>query len=172
MTEGANEVSVGLSDSPHLVIDGTTAMNECIERVFLACRRSLIIRARRLDFAFYFSESFTECCQSVVKQGLRNEILFLVEDEQYLMRTNTRLVTLARQFSSYIKIRAIPEEYIEHQEMFIVCDDIAYVHQPNIEHPKGLLNTSDRGTARKLGLRFKDLWQRSIPPPELFSIGL
>lgn len=170
MTDG--RVSFDESGSHRLFIEGTDAMNQCIERLFLACRQTLMVRAGRLDFEFYFSDSFTECCQSVVVRDMRNEMLFLVEDEQYVMRANSRLVALARRFSSYIKIRVIPEEYIEHQEMFIVCDGAGYLHQPSIEQPQGFMNPSDRGTARQLSLRFKDLWERSSQPAELFVTGL
>lgn len=165
-------ISLESSDSPRLTIDGVDAMNECIERMFLACRNSLMVRAPRLDFEFYFSPSFQECCEAIVVREMRNELLFLVEDEQYLMRANSRLITLARRFSSYVRIRVIPKEYIEQQETFIVCDDSAYLHQPNIDHPRGVMHASDRGRARQLGVRFKDLWERSTQPFELFTTGL
>lgn len=167
-----SRVSFDASDPQRLAVDGAAAMNECIERLFLACRSSLVVRARRLDFDFYFSESFTECCQSIVVRDMRNQLLFLVEDEQFVTRTNGRLVALARQFSSYVKVRVIPEEYIERPEMFIVCDATAYLHQPSVDRPKGVMDTADRGTARQLSLRFKDLWERSAPPAELFITGL
>ncbi len=105
-------------------------------------------------------------------RNLRNELLFLVEDEQYVIKANSRLVALARQFSSYIKVRVIPRELIKHQEMFIIHDAVGYLHQPNIEYPKGFMSTGDRGTAGQLGRRFKDLWDRGIQPNELFTTGL
>lgn len=169
MTSG---VSIDGSDPQRLIIDGSAAMNECIERMFLACRNTLAVRAHRLDFDFYFSQAFVECCQSIVTRNLRNELLFLVEDEQFVIKANSRLVTLARQFSSYVKVRVIPQELIKRQEMFIVRDAVGYLHQPNIEYPKGFMSSEDRGTAGQLGRRFKDLWDRGIQPNELFTTGL
>lgn len=165
-------VKLGGDGSPRLVIDGAGAMNESIERLFLGCQRSLRVRAKRLDFDFYFSDTFTECCQSIITRNRRNELMFLVEDEKYLMRANARLLALARQFSTFIKIKVIPEEYIEHNEMFIVQDDSGYLHQPNVDYPRGILDTSDRGTAGRLARRFRDTWDRSYQPPELFVTGL
>lgn len=165
-------VSFDQSDPGRLLIEGNTAMNECIERLFLACRSTLLVRARRLDFDFYFSQSFTECCESIVARSMRNELRFLVEDEEFVIKVNSRLVALARQFSSYIKVRVIPEELIKRQEMFMVCDAAGYLHQPSIERPTGFTNPSDRGTARRLGRHFTDLWDRSEPPGELFVTGL
>lgn len=167
-----DKVSIDGADSPRLVINGLAAMNEAAERLFLACRNILIVRAPRLDLDFYFTESFTECCQSIVVRSLRNELMFLVEDEKHLLRANIRLVALARQFSSYVKIRVIPEELVGQQEMFIVCDATGYLHQPSVDHARGLMSISDRGTARQLALRFKDLWERSPQPEELFTTGL
>lgn len=167
-----DNVSIEGGDSPRLVIDGPKAMNESIERLFLACRSSLLVRARRLDFDFYFSETFTETCQSIIVRDTRNELLFLLEDEPYLMKANSRLLALARKFSSYIKIRIIPKEYIEQQETFIVCDAIAYLHQPKMEFARGVMDLSDRGRARKLSLKFKEVWERSPEPSELFTAGL
>ncbi len=158
--------------SPRLVVDGTDAMNESIERLFLGCRRSMLVRAKRLDFDFYFSDTFTECCQSIVTRSMRSELLFLVEEEKYVMRINTRLVALARQLSTYIKVKVIPEEYIERNEMFIVQDDGGYLHQPNTDHPRGILDTADRGTAGRFARRFRDTWERSFQPRELFVTGL
>jgi len=170
MTEG--RVSVDSGNTPRLVVEDAPAMNECIQRLFLACQRSIRVRAPRLDFDFYYSETFMETCKSIVTGDLRNELLFLVEDEEHVMRTNTRLITLARQFSSYVKIRVIPEEYIEQPEMFVLCDDTGYLHQPNVDRPRGLLDTSDPGTVRQFKRRFTDLWDRSTQPVELFTTGL
>ncbi|MGA8262169.1 MAG: hypothetical protein WB783_18340 [Arenicellales bacterium] len=176
MTAERSKVSIEGSDSPsssaRLLVEGPDALNECIERLFLACRGFLIVRAPRLDLDFYFSEVFTECCRSIIVRDLRNELRFLVEDEAHIMKANTRLVSLARQFSSYVKVRVAREEYVEHREMFVVCDSVAYLHQPNAEVPKAFMNTSDRAAARRLGLQFKDLWDRSASPEELFTMGL
>jgi hypothetical protein len=35
-----------------------------------------------------------------------------------------------------------------------------------------MMNPSDRGVARQFSLRFKDLWDRSPQPTELFTTGL
>lgn len=166
------KVSFDQSRPERLLVEGNAAMNECIERLFLACRNNLVVRAGRLDFDFYFSQSFTECCQSIAARSRRSELLFLVEDEQFVIRVNSRLVALARQFSSYIKVRVIPEELVKRQEMFIVCDAEGYLHQPNIERPTGFMSTSDAGTARRLGQHFRELWDRSEPPRELIVTGL
>lgn len=168
----AGKVSFDAGGSPRLVIEDAAALNECLERLFLACRRSLRVRARRLDPDFYYSDSFSRVCESLITRDLRNELLFLVEDEQHLMRTNSRLLTLARRFSSYIKIRVIPKEYIEQPEMFVLCDDSGYLHQPSVDRPRSLLDTSDRGNVQRLNLRFKELWERSAQPFELFTTGL
>jgi len=165
-------VSIDDQDKPRLAIEGADAINECIERLFLGCRHSIKVRAPRLDSDFYFSETFSECCRSIIVRDLRNQLQFLVEDEQYVTRANSRLVALARQFSSYVKIRVIPQEYVERQEMFIVSDDDAWLHQPSLERPRGVMASQDRGAARQLSLRFTDLWERSAPPAELFTTGL
>jgi len=167
-----NAAGMGGGDSPRLVIDGAGAMNQCIERLFLACRRCLLVRARRLDFDFYFSDAFGECCQSIITGDLHNEILFLIEDDKYLMHANARLVALARRFSSYIKVKVVPEECIERDEMFIVQDSSGYLHQPNVDFARGVLDTADRGAASRLERRFRGLWERSAEPPELFVAGL
>lgn len=131
-----NNLSYDESGSGRMLVDGNTAMNECIERMFLACRSNIQVRARRLDYDFYFSQAFTECCQSIVSRSMRNELMFLVEDEQFVIKANVRLVALARQFSSYVKVRVIPEALIKHQEMFIVSDSTGYLHQPGIDTPR------------------------------------
>lgn len=167
--EQASFIAAG---SPRLAIHGAAAMNECIERLVLACRNTLTVRAGRLNFPFYASESFTECCQSILGRELRNELQFLVEDEQHLMRFNARLIALARQFSSYVKLRVIPEQYIEQPEMFIIRDGAAYLHQANTDYPNGVMELDAPGTARRFKRRFEDLWARSNPPAELFTLGL
>lgn len=165
-------VSIDDQGGVRLAIEGAEVINDCIERLFLACRRSIKVRAPRLDSDFYFSETFSECCRSIITRDLSNQLQFLVEDEQYVTRANSRLVALARQFSSYVKVRVIPEEYIERQEMFIVCDDESWLHQPSLDRPRAVMAGAEPGAARQLGLRFKDLWDRSTPPAELFTTGL
>ncbi len=167
-----NDLSRAESGTGRLLLDGNTAINECIERMFLACRSSIRVRARRLDYDFYFSQAFTECCQSIVARNMRNELLFLVEDEKFVIKANVRVVALARQFSSYVKVRVIPETLVKDQEMFIVADDTGYLHQPGIDIPRGFMHPSDPGNAHRLGRHFKDLWDRSEQPAELFATGL
>lgn len=167
-----DRVSFDESDPQRLAVEGQDAMNECVERLFLACKSAIAVRAFRLDYDFYFSETFTETCRSIVARDLRNQLQFLVEDEKHVMTVNSRLVKLARELSSYVKVRVIPAEYIEHQEMFIVCDGTAYLHQPGIEWPRGFMSTADRGTARRFSKQFKNIWERSAPPAELFTAGL
>jgi len=162
----------GGDGEPRAAVEGAGAMSECAERLFLACRQSVLVRAWRLDLDFYFSQSFTESCQSIVTRDLRNEILFMVEDERFVMQVNTRLVSLGRRFSSYVKVKVIPEEYIEHQEMFIVVDGSAWMHQYSLEQDRALMSLSDRGNAGRLARRFRDLWDRSEPPAEMFTTGL
>lgn len=176
MTNGSNSenarVSFEAGGSPRLRVEDSTAMNECIERLVLACNQSLRVQAKRLDYDFYYSDAFVQACLSVIKRDLRNELQFLVEDEWHLMKTNVKLVGLARRYSSYIKLRVIPEEYIEQREMFVLCDASGCLHQPSVDHPTGFLSTSDRGTVRQFSRRFKDLWERSSQPTELFTTGL
>jgi len=169
---GDDTLSMADGDPARLVIDGAGAMNECIERLFLGCRRSLRVRARRLDYDFYFSDSFDAQCRSIIPRGLRNELLFLVEDEHYVIKANARLVTLARQYSSYVKIRVIPAEHIEHNEMFIVQDGGAYLHQPHVDTPRGIFSSADRGGVARLERRFRDAWEHGFQPRELFVTGL
>lgn len=160
------------SDDGRLTLDGARAINEAIERMFLACRRQILVRAPRLDPDFYFTESFTESCQAIVVRERRNELRFLVEDERFVMQVNSRLLALARRFSSYVGLRVVPPEYLDRQEMFVVRDRTAWLHQPGMQQQRALMSGSERGQAQQLERRFRELWERSAPPSELHVTGL
>lgn len=156
----------------HVPIIGKQKINQSITEIFDHCQRLLMIRAPTLAFDFYHGDAFSSSCLSIITGNLHNRILFLLDDEQHLQHSSLRLIQLARKYSSYIKIKILPLEYKDRQDMFMVCDSHAYLHQPQVEYARAFVNFNDPGSCKHFSLRFKGLWERSRPPSEIFTLGL
>lgn len=102
----------------------------------------------------------------------RNEFRLLCSETRHLHEKGGSLIELARRFSSFIKLRQIPEEYRPVTEQFILVDDNASLRQHDFTAPGYFASFNDRATVRPLHNRFEELWQRSAAVPGIHVTGL
>lgn len=171
MRPDADSFSVGQS-SPTLLLNSPAKVNHVIQELFHQARRCLYIRAVRLEFAFFQSEELLQAITTLINGNLRNRVHFLVDDELHFKSSQTRIIHLARTFSSYIKVHKLLDDQNSDREFFIVADQVAYVYQTSSHNYPVSAAAYAPAKAKELELKFRDCWARSEQIGELFTLGL
>ena len=165
------DLALGIGED-NLILDGVIELERMVLTMFTLAQRSVLVRAHRFEWPIFHTEELDEQIKRIITSEMTNRILFLIEDEQFFMQNNTRLLAQCRQHSSYVKIRTLAAEYREPVEFFMVVDNIAFLHQARTDVSYGVANLNAAGRARTLSRQFNEAWERSEPPAELFRLGL
>ncbi len=165
------DLTLGIGDA-NLILESESDLEQMLLALFKLAQRRVLLRAPRLDWPIYQSEELDGEISRIITTELNNRVLILLEDEEHFLHHNTRLLAQCRKFSTYIKVRTLPKEYCEPTEMYMVVDDIAFLHQARSDISYGVANLNAAGRARTLTRQFIEAWERSEPPAELFRLGL
>lgn len=166
-----DKLALGDSDE-NLILESVEDLNHMVLALFQLARRQVLLRAPRLEWPVFASQELSDEIGRIVKSELSNQVLVLIEDEEHFFHTNSRVLALCRRFSSYVKLRLVPEEYREPAELFLTVDNLAFMHQARADVNYAVANLNAPGRVRTLSRRFNEIWERSEPPAELFTLGL
>ena len=167
-----NGSSTDPDDSTTQSLTSPVQVDDAVKNLFRRSKHYLYIRAPRLDFPFFKSKDLLPSITDLIRRDPRNHLNFLIDDEFHFLNTSTRLIELARKFSSYVKIHKLPEEYADTAEVFIVADPDCYLHMASQHQYPATVGFDMPARTRQLEYRFKQLWERSERIPELFTLGL
>lgn len=162
----------GSDDAVERALDTPGEVDEAVEQLCRGAIRSLIIRSPRLDFPFLGTTELLTALTPLITGDRRNLVHILVDDAQHFLDTGNRVIDLARRFGSYVQVRRLPPEYVESPEVFLVADSCNCIHQKSANVYPALLARNAPGRARKLGQRFRQMWERSDRIAELHTLGL
>ena len=153
-------------------IESSKAVDKAVEQLCCEAAHSLKIRAPRLDFPFFRTTGVIPAVTPLITGDRRNQIHILIDDEQHLMDSGSRVIDLARKFSSYVKLRKLPPEYSDSAEVFIVADLEHCLYLKSASSFPAKYSRHSPGQARQLDHRFRKLWERSVHIAELHPVGL
>lgn len=165
-----DKLELGASDD-NLILEGLDDLDHMALALFRLARQQIRLRAPRLDWPVFGSKEFADEIGRIVKSELSNQVLLLIDDEEFFFHNNTRLLALCRRFSSFVKVRVVPEEYRE-PALVLLVDNLAFLHQARVDINYGIANLSAAGRVRTLSRQFNEIWERSAAPAELFTLGL
>ena len=134
-------------------------------------QRSIALYAPRLDLPFFNRARTAQSLARFVAAGRQNRIRILVGDEQWFIRHNPRLVSLARRYSSFVEVRRTAEDVTPASECFVVVDASALFHQPTLGEPTCLVGDNARAAGAVLR-RFDEEWKACEPLAEISVLGL
>ncbi len=105
-------------------------------------------------------------------QHERCRVHYLCAEHDILRERGGKLIQLARKFSTFIKLRQLPDELGSSHEQFIIADDLHSLRTQDYRSYDYFANFNDRSRAHKLNNHFAELWQRSGPVPGIHVTGL
>lgn len=133
--------------------------------------RELCIFSHDLDAPLYDHSDFLKTVRGVALRSPRALVHVLLFDPEPPVRKCHRIVELARQLSSRIHIRRVPEELQNHTQTYLLADDRGYVLRPLADVFEGTADFSAPLEVRRMREQFEQIWQRSEEPIELRAFG-
>ena len=127
------------------------------------CRQSVMIISRDLEPPLYDTPDFIDAIKKMILGNRKSSVRIMVFQPQLIVRRGHRLLDLAANLSSFIKIRKPAEEYKSFNESLFVADNTAYLHRKNSERFEGTINFNDKLVSKHLLLQFDEMWEKATP---------
>ena len=153
-------------------ISGDEEINAAAQELLSRARHRLEIFAPRLELKAFHDPTATEILNHFATRDQRNRGQFIITDEAWFLRFNSRIVDLCRRLSSFYEIRKLSADYSFEQECFIVIDRESVFHQPELTKPVAITSVGDRGYAHQFARKIERYWDASESLQELFTLGL
>ena len=134
--------------------------------------RSINILVYDYDDILLPSKNMDELVSSFVGLHERNRFHYLCSESDLLRNRGSKLIKLARRFSTFIKLRQLPDGLKSRHEQFIVADENSSIQTQDRKSHNYYAHLNDRSRARKLNNHFEELWQRSSAIPGVHVTGL
>lgn len=135
-------------------------------------QREILIASYDLDSRVYSNQEFVDALSSFVRSHRNAHVHILVWNSEQAVKHGHRLIKLAHQLSSRIKIHAPDPVHADIIESYMVVDGIAYFRRPLAERVEGIACLHAPIIARELKDQFHSMWERSSPAPEFRRLGL
>jgi hypothetical protein len=153
-------------------ITGAEELRAAAQELLSSARHRLEIFAPRFELKAFHDHTATEILNHFATRDQRNRGQFIITDEAWFLRFNSRIVDLCRRLSSFYEIRKLAAEYPFEQECFIVVDRESVFHQPELTERVAITSVGDRGYAGQFVRKIEAYWNASEPLQELFTLGL
>ncbi|GAB4348191.1 MAG: hypothetical protein Kow006_08650 [Gammaproteobacteria bacterium] len=128
--------------------------------------RSLHIFSRTLDERLYDTAPFLEALRQLAIRSRYSVIQVLVQQPDHAVKNGHRLIELGRRLSSAIHLRTVHNDFREHNEAFLIADEVGFLHRPLADRFEGRANFHDPLEGRELLRFFNKVWEMSSRDPE------
>lgn len=135
-------------------------------------RRTILIHSRNLDPAIYDEQEFVDAVSKLARSSRFAEIRILVQDSTPVVQRGHRIINLAYQLTSFIKIRRPGEMFREYNQAFMVVDDRGYIHRPHADRYEGSASFNDPLRVVELTQYFNQVWEHSQPDPNIRRLSI
>src|SRR5690625_1352232 len=153
-------------------IEGIEPIRTAAAELAAAARREILILSTDLQAHLYDQDDFLESLRQLAISTQHARIRILVSDLDPAIKHGHRLIELARQLSTFIKIRRLHSDDAALAETFLLVDQAALLHQ---SPPFGLMAmrySRARFEGRQRALQFETLWERAELDPNLRRLWL
>lgn len=154
------------------VLKSREDIRDAITALIGLARRDIMLFAPQMESYFFNGAPLGQMLASFSAAHQRNCARILVEDAAQVLRDNDRLIVLCRRFSEFIQLRQVGEEHRGYRELFLIADNVSYLHQPDITEPECVVEPAGRQYCADAKRRFNLMWDRSEPLPGLYTAGL
>jgi N-acetylglutamate synthase-like GNAT family acetyltransferase len=136
-------------------------------------RRCIELLSADLQPAIYDQGGFLEAVrQLALELRGRLPVRILVIDPEPALRRGHRLIELARQMSSDVQIRVVPQDWAERCDQFLLCDQDGYSLTRYRDPRRTLVDFNDGAQTRRLRRLFDQIWEQGESHPGLRRLYL
>lgn len=147
-------------------------INEALTKLLAEARHHIAVFAPRFEFPAFEDPAVHEALVRFVHGHPRTGLLMLVGDDVWFMNRNPRLRELCRRYSTFVKARLWASDEPYAQELYVVADGVAYLHQPHVDKPDTAFALGAKGAAHGILRRFSEAWERGEAISGLLTVGL
>ncbi len=160
-------------ESREIVIDSLAQAQDIALQIASQARRRLWLYSRDLDQQLYGTSAMLEALKRFAIESRGGELRILLQDPNSPLRNNHPLIPLAQRLSSSILIR-VPEvdQDLQYPAAFLIDDRGGYLMRPLGSRYEGTANLYAPGRQRQLREYFEQVWERSLPNPELRPVHI
>lgn len=158
---------------PHERIE-LTSSDECrlaATRLIEQARLNILIISRNLDPMIFGHHEFTDPVGKFIRNQ-RAEMRILVNDSSMVIHKSNRLAEMAISFSSKIHVRKLASSDQNYNEAWMLCDDIALLHQPVADRYEATLDCYTPRRGKESTEEFETLWANAELIPELRALKI
>ncbi|MFV2056622.1 MAG: hypothetical protein ACC707_09150 [Thiohalomonadales bacterium] len=145
---------------------------EATIRLIEQATRSIKIHSYDLEPKIYNNRRLVSALRTFVASDRHNTVEILIHDSKNLVLHGHQLVEMARQFSSFVKIKKAPRDAGIMSQTYIIADDTGVVQQYESKRFEGSANFNDRSLCKKLSANFSSTWLHADTAPELRQLHL
>jgi predicted GNAT family N-acyltransferase len=160
-------------ESKEIVIDSLAQAHAHALQMVSQARRSLWIYSRDLDIKLYGTPEMLEAFKRFAIEARGGQLRILLHEPQVALRDNHPLIQLVQRLSSTMVIR-VPEDELDlkYPSAFLIDDRGGYLLRPLGSRYEGTGNLYAPGRQRQLREYFDQVWERSLPDPELRPVHI
>ncbi|NOY16615.1 MAG: hypothetical protein GXP23_06770 [Gammaproteobacteria bacterium] len=160
------------TDNDRFPINTREQVSETSTRLFQEASRSINILLYDYDEVLLPTNKIGDLLSMFIRQHEHCRFQYLCSENDILRERGGKLIQLARKFSTFIKLRQLPDGLKPIQEQFIVIDGNTSMLTRDHRSYDYYAHLNDRARAHKLNNHFEELWQRSEPVPGIHVTGL
>lgn len=160
------------SDSNSFQINTRHQASEISYRLLDEASRSINILLYDYDETLLPVTKIDDLLSSFITKHERCVFRYLCSESDILHERGSKLIQLARRFSTFIKLRQLTDGLKPVQQQFIVVDGESSMQTQNHRSYDYYAHLNERARARQLNNRFEELWQRSRAVPGIHVTGL
>lgn len=160
-------------ESREVALESLSQAQEIALQIVTQARRRLWLYSRDLDPHLYGTSAMLEALKRFAIESRGGELRILLQDPTSPLRNTHPLIPLAQRLSSSIVIR-VPEVEQDRQypAAFLLDDRGGYLMRPIGSRYEGTANLYAPGRQRQLREYFDQVWERSLPDPELRPVHI
>jgi hypothetical protein len=135
-------------------------------------KRSMLLLSHDLDPPVYDNEAISEAIKGLCLRSRRADARIVVRDSSYAVKHGHRVVELARRLTTCIEIRRPLPDARESEGVFLVVDGAGIMLRQSPGSPEGTVDFRAPAQARRLTDLFSEIWEHSLPDPELRTLHI
>lgn len=145
---------------------------EATIRLIKQAKRSIKIHSFNLEPKIYNNRKLVSALRSFVAADRHNTVEILIHDSKNLVLHGHQLVDMARQFSSFVKIKKISSNAPKMSEAYIIADGTGIIQQRELNRFEGTADFNNRSLCKKISSDFSNTWLHSGADPELRQLHI
>ena len=160
-------------ESKEVVVDSLAQAHAIALQLVSQARRHLWLYTRDLDIKLYGTPEMLEAFKRFAIEARGGQLRILLQEPLVALREHHPLIQLVQRLSSTMLIRVPADEQdLKYPAAFLIDDRGGYLLRPLGSRYEGTANLHAPGRQRQLREYFDQVWERSLPDPELRPVHI